>query len=394
MPAINWALRKLGYFWPAFRGVWNTNLLMTSEHNVMKSVEKKDARVFEMMEPMEHEQVMFFNDKETGLKGIIGIHNTVLGPSLGGCRIWNYENESDALWDVLRLSRGMTFKSSISGINLGGGKAVIIGNPRVKRDEAFWRRFGRFVDSLNGNYITAEDVGTSTDVMSIVMQETKHVTGKPVSAGGTGDPSPFTAYGVFLGLKASVKEQFGADSVAGKKVAVQGVGHVGYHLVKHLTNEGAEVFVADLNPANLEAVMRDFKVTVVNPDDIYDLDVDIYSPCALGATINSDTIYRLKCSVIAGAANNQLADENLHGHMLLDRGVQYAPDFLINAGGVINCYREVHSLSEEETKKIIEDIYGRTLDIFKKAKAEKIATQEAAIRIAMERIEQEKAKRK
>ena len=321
---------------------------MSVETNVMKSVEKRTAHVFEMMEPMEHEQVMFFNDKDTGLKGIIAVHNTVLGPSLGGCRIWNYENESEALWDVLRLSRGMTFKSSISGINLGGGKAVIIGNPKVKRDEAFWRRFGKFVDSLNGKYITAEDVGTSTEVMSIVMQETKHVTGKPVSAGGTGDPSPFTAYGVFLGLKASVKELTGSDSLEGKRVAVQGVGHVGHGLVGHLTKAGAKVFITDINTVNLELTAKEFNATVVGTHEIYDLDVDIYSPCALGATVNSDTISTMRCSIIAGAANNQLADENLHGQMLLDKGIIYAPDFLINAGGVINCYREVHSLSEEQ----------------------------------------------
>jgi leucine dehydrogenase len=366
---------------------------MSTETNVIKSVEKREARVFEMIEPMEHEQVMFFYDKETGLKGIIAVHNTVLGPSLGGCRIWNYENESEALWDVLRLSRGMTFKSSISGINLGGGKAVIIGNPKVKRDEAFWRRFGKFVDSLNGKYITAEDVGTSTDVMSIVMQETKHVTGKPVSAGGTGDPSPFTAYGVFLGLKASVKESTGSDSLEGKKVAVQGVGHVGHDLVGHLTKSGAKVFVTDINKTNLETTAKDFGATVVEPNEIYDLDVDIYSPCALGATINNDTIARLKCSIIAGAANNQLADENVHGNMLKDRGILYAPDFLINAAGVINCYREVHTLTEEATRALIENIYPRTLEIFKKAKTENIPTQEAAIKLAMERIEMAKNKK-
>ena len=349
--------------------------------------------MFAMMEPMEHEQVMYFNDKETGLKGIIGVHNTVLGPSLGGCRIWNYEHENEALWDVLRLSRGMTFKSSISGINLGGGKAVIIGNPKVKRDEAFWRRFGKFVDSLNGKYITAEDVGTSTDIMSIVMQETKHVTGKPLSAGGTGDPSPFTAYGVFLGLKASVKESTGSDSLEGKRVAVQGVGHVGHDLVGHLTKAGAKVFVTDINKVNLDANVKDFGATVVEPNDIYDLDVDIYSPCALGATVNTDTIGRLKCSIIAGAANNQLADEKLHGQMLKDKGILYAPDFLINAAGVINCYREVKSLTEAETLALIENIYPRTLEIFKKAKAENIPTQEAAIEMAMERIEAAKAKK-
>ena len=366
---------------------------MSSESNIIKTVEKQDSHLFAMMEPMEHEQVMYFNDKETGLKGIIGVHNTVLGPSLGGCRIWNYEHEADALWDVLRLSRGMTFKSSISGINLGGGKAVIIGNPKVKRDEAFWRRFGKFVDSLNGKYITAEDVGTSTDIMSIVMQETKHVTGKPISAGGTGDPSPFTAYGVFLGLKASVKESTGSDSLEGKRVAVQGVGHVGHDLVGHLTKAGAVVFVTDINKANLDATAKDFGVTVVEPDEIYDLDVDIYAPCALGATINDNTISRLKCSIIAGAANNQLADEKLHGQMLKDRGILYAPDFLINAAGVINCYREVHSLSEAETVALIENIYPRTLEIFKKAKTENIPTQEAAIDMAMERIEAAKAKK-
>ncbi|HLP51132.1 MAG TPA: Glu/Leu/Phe/Val dehydrogenase [Chitinophagales bacterium] len=366
---------------------------MSKDKNVIKNVEKREAGVLAMMEPMEHEQVMYFNDKETGLKGIIAVHNTVLGPSLGGCRIWKYENESDALWDVLRLSRGMTFKSAISGINLGGGKAVIIGDPKAKQTEAFWRRFGQFVDSLNGKYITAEDVGTSTDVMSIVMQETKHVTGKPISAGGSGDPSPFTAYGVFLGLKASVKEAFGSDSLEGKKVAVQGVGHVGYTLVQHLTKAGAKVYATDLHTSHTDAVAKDFGATIIDAKDIYDLDVDVYSPCALGATVNSDTIPRLKCQVIAGAANNQLADENLHGRMLMDRGIVYAPDFLINAGGVINCYREVHNLSETETNAITEKIYDHTLDIFAKSKAENIPPQEAAIKIAVERIEAEKAKK-
>jgi leucine dehydrogenase len=361
--------------------------VMANESGIAKSVEKRDSHLFEMVGTMGHEQVMFFNDTPTGLKGIIAVHNTVLGPSLGGCRIWNYENETDALWDVLRLSRGMTYKSSISGINLGGGKAVIIGNPKVIRDEAFWRRFGKFVDSLNGRYITAEDVGTSTEVMSIVMQETKHVTGKPVSAGGTGDPSPVTAYGVFLGLKASVKEFFGTDSLEGKKVAVQGVGHVGHTLVKHLTHAGAKVFITDINSKNLEETAKAFNATVVGPHEIYDLDVDVYAPCALGATVNSDTISTMRCSVIAGAANNQLADENLHGQMLMDKGILYAPDFLINAGGVINCYREVHELSVEETNRLVENIYSRTLEIFKKAKAENIPTHQAAMKIAIDRIE-------
>lgn len=352
-----------------------------------KNAERAESNVLHLMENMEHEQVMFFNDKPTGLKGIIAVHDTTLGPSLGGCRIWNYEHEEDALWDVLRLSRGMTFKSSISGINLGGGKAVIISNPKIKHDEAFWRRFGKFVDSLNGKYITAEDVGTSTDVMRIVMQETKHVTGKPLEAGGTGDPSPFTAYGVFLGLKASVKQQFGSDDLAGKKVAVQGVGHVGYYLVKHLTNAGAKVFVADINQKNLDAVVKDFGIEVIAPNEVYGLDVDVYAPCALGATVNSQTIPQLKCSVIAGAANNQLANESLHGKMLRDKNILFAPDFLINAGGVINCYREVQHLTEQEANGLIENIYTKTLEIFKKSNEEQIPTQEAAIKIAIERLE-------
>jgi leucine dehydrogenase len=363
---------------------------MSSESGVIKHVDKKDASLFSMMEPMGHQQVMYFNDNATGLKGIIGVHDTTLGPALGGCRIWNYTSETEALWDVLRLSRGMTFKSSISGIDLGGGKAVIIANPNTVRNEAYWRRYGQFVDNLNGEYITAEDVGTSTDVMSIVMQETKHVTGKPQNAGGTGDPSPYTAYGVFLGLKAAAKQAFGTDNLSGKKVAVQGVGHVGGYLVDHLIKDGAEVFICDINEKNIANVTAKHKVTVVKPDEIYSLDVDIYAPCALGATVNGDTINRLKCAVIAGAANNQLADEDIHGHMLLDKGIVYAPDFLINAGGVINCYREVKNLSEAETTPYIENIYNKTLDIFKRAADEKIPTQEAAIRLAVERIEAKK----
>lgn len=363
---------------------------MSTGSGVITHVDKKEANLFSMMEPMGHEQVMFFNDNATGLKGIIGVHDTTLGPALGGCRIWNYNSETEALWDVLRLSRGMTFKSSISGIDLGGGKAVIIASPNTTRNEAYWRRYGQFVDSLNGEYITAEDVGTSTDVMSIVMQETKHVTGKPQNAGGTGDPSPYTAYGVFLGLKAAAKQAFGNDSLSGKKVAVQGVGHVGGYLVDHLIKDGAEVFICDINDKNIANVTTKHKVTVVKPEDIYSLDVDIYAPCALGATVNSDTIGRLKCAVIAGAANNQLADEDIHGHMLLDKGIVYAPDFLINAGGVINCYREVKNLSEAETTPYIENIYNKTLDIFKRAAEEKIPTQEAAIRLAVERIEAKK----
>jgi leucine dehydrogenase len=358
--------------------------------SVVKTELSAESNILALMNQMEHENLLFFNDKETGLKGIIAVHDTTLGPSLGGCRIWNYQNEADAAWDVLRLSRGMTFKSSISGIDLGGGKAVIISNNKEQRTEKYWRKFGEVVETLGGKYITAEDVGTSTQEISYIMQKTKHVAGKPMESGGTGDPSPFTAYGVFLGLKASAKEAFGSDDLSGKKVAVQGIGHVGKYLVGHLTKAGAKVFITDINQENLKAVANEFGSSVVGIDEIYDLDVDIYAPCALGATVNSDTISRLKCAVIAGAANNQLADEHLHGQMLLDKGIIYAPDFLINAGGVINCYREVVNLTEQETQVYIDEIYNKTLQIFARAKEEKVPTQEAAIRIAKERIQRAK----
>jgi len=354
--------------------------------SVVTTEVKAESNILSLMEQMEHENILFFNDKETGLKGIIAVHDTTLGPALGGCRIWNYHNETDAVWDVLRLSRGMTFKSSISGINLGGGKAVIISSNKEQRTEKFWRKFGESVEALGGKYITAEDVGTSTKEIAYIMQKTSHVAGRPLEAGGLGDPSPFTAYGVFLGLKASAKEAFGSDDLSGRKVAVQGIGHVGKYLVGHLTKAGAKVIITDINQDNLHAVANEYGAAVVGIDEIYDQDVDIYAPCALGATVNTETIKRLKCAVIAGAANNQLADEQLHGQMLLDRGIIYAPDFLINAGGVINCYREVKNLSEQETQKYIDDIYNKTLQIFARAKEEKVPTQEAAIRMAKERI--------
>jgi leucine dehydrogenase len=347
---------------------------------------KAESNILGLMEQMEHENLLFFTDKQTGLKGIIAVHDTTLGPSLGGCRIWHYQNESDAALDVLRLSRGMTFKSSIIGINLGGGKAVIISNNKEQRTEKYWRKFGETVESLGGKYITAEDVGTSTKEIGYIMQSTKHVAGRPVESGGLGDPSPYTAHGVFLGLKASAKEAFGSDDLSGRKVAVQGTGHVGKYLVGHLTKAGAKVYIADINQDSLKAVANEYGATVVGTDEIYDLDVDIYAPCALGATVNTDTIRRLKCAVIAGAANNQLADEQLHGQMLLDKGIIYAPDFLINAGGVVNCYREVKNLTEQESMKYIDEIYNKTLQIFARAKEEKVPTQEAAIRIAKERI--------
>lgn len=346
----------------------------------------KASGVFGPMSTNDHEQVVFCFDHETGLKAIIAVHNTVLGPALGGTRMWLYKSETEALNDVLRLSRGMTYKAAISGLNLGGGKAVIIGDSRKDKSEALFRKFGRFVENLNGKYITAEDVGTSTKDMEYVRMESTHVTGLPESMGGGGDPSPVTAYGVYMGMKASAKELWGSDSLSGKKVAVQGVGHVGENLVKLLSQEGAKVYVTDINEAQLKTVATEYKAEVVSSEAIYDLNIDVYAPCALGATLNAETIGRLKCSIVSGAANNQLADELIHGQMLIEKGILYAPDFLINAGGLINVYSELQGYNRERAMKATEHIYAVTLDIFKKAKEDNIPTVVAAKRIAEKRI--------
>lgn len=272
----------------------------------MSATNLADNPVIAQMSMFGHEQLLFCNDNATGLKAIIAVHNTVLGPALGGTRMWMYNNEMEALNDVLRLSRGMTYKNSISGLNLGGGKAVIIGDSKSMKSEALFRRFGKFVNSLAGKYITAEDVGINPQDMSWVNMETEHVAGLP---GRSGDPSPVTAYGTFMGMKACAKEQFGSDNLAGKTVAVQGVGHVGEYLVKHLTEENANVVITDINQDALARISKEYGATVVGLDEIYDVDMDIYAPCALGATVNDATLERLKCSIIAGAANNQLADE-------------------------------------------------------------------------------------
>lgn len=347
----------------------------------------KKTTVLGQMTEMEHEQVVFCNDKETGLKAIIAIHNTVLGPALGGTRMWNYSSEAEALNDVLRLSRGMSYKAAISGLNLGGGKAVIIGDSYNDKSEALFRRFGKFVDSLGGKYITAEDVGISPKDMEYVHMETNHVSGLPQSLGGSGDPSPVTAYGVYMGMKACSKEVWGKDSLNGKTVLVQGVGHVGENLVKYVTEEGAKAIITDINEDRLKRVAETYGADVVLGDGIYDLDMDIYAPCALGATVNTDTINRLNCSVISGAANNQLEDENVHGQMLMDKGIVYGPDFLINAGGLINVNSEVYGLSRERAMEMTENIYTSTVDILKMSKQENIPTSEAAMRIARTRID-------
>lgn len=350
----------------------------------------KVAPVFGQHSFSDHEQIVFCNDKDTGLKAIIGIHNTVLGPALGGTRMWNYATEWDALNDVLRLSRGMSLKAAITGLNLGGGKAVIIGDSKTQKTPELMKRFGEFVHSLSGRYLTAEDVGMETADMDLVRTVTPYVTGISEEKGGAGNPSPITAYGVFMGMKAAAKYAYGSDNLEGKKVLVQGIGHVGEVLVEYVTNEGGQVIISDINQERLEEVRDKYGATIFTGNDVYTADMDIYAPCALGATINNDTLGKLKAKVIAGAANNQLADENLHGLQLKERGIVYAPDFLINAGGIINVYAELEKYGKEEIIRKTENIYDTTLEILNTADSRDITPHQAAMEVAVERIETRK----
>ncbi len=347
-----------------------------------------DNPVIQQMLNLGHEQIVFCNDSATGLKAIIGIHNTVLGPALGGTRMWSYKNELEALNDVLRLSRGMTYKSAISGLNLGGGKAIIIGDARSIKSEALMRRFGRFVDSLSGKYITAEDVGMTTRDMEYIHMETKHVVGIPESLGGSGDPSPVTAYGVYMGMKAAAKKQYGSDSLEGKRIVVQGAGNVGRNLIDSLVKEGAHIFIADMYEDNLKKVTdKHPHVNVIDIDAVYTTPMDIYAPCALGATVNDDTLSKLSAQIIAGAANNQLANEKIHGEAVKQKGIVFAPDYVINAGGIINCFSELEGYNRERAMAQTENIYNTTLEIFRVADEENIPTYLAANRMAERRIE-------
>lgn len=365
---------------------------MTISTNI-KELQKADP-VFGQESFNDHEQIVFCHDKDTGLKAIIGIHNTVLGPALGGTRMWKYNNEWEALNDVLRLSRGMTYKSAISGLNLGGGKAVIIGNSKTDKTPEMIKRFGEFVHSLSGKYITAEDVGTTTPDMDLIRDITPHVTGISESKGGSGNPSPVTGFGVYMGLKAAAKFQFGTDNLEGKKIMVQGIGHVGETLVSYLTKEGAIVQIADINEEKLKEVANKYGASIYRGDDLYSEEIDIYAPCALGATINDQTVNKIKAKVIAGAANNQLANEIVHGQILKDRGIVYAPDFLINAGGIINVYGEIVGYGKEEALKRTENIYNTTLQTLNFAKENDITTHLAAFQVAQQRIDAKKAERK
>ena len=342
--------------------------------------------ITDRMSTFDHEQVVFCQDKATGLKSIIAIHDTTLGPAVGGTRMWAYASEADALTDVLRLSRGMTYKSALAGLNIGGGKAVIIGDARTQKNEALLRRFGKFVDTLGGQYITAEDVGMSTKDMEYIKMSTDHVVGLPSYMDGGGDPSPVTAYGVYMAMKAAVKHQTGSESLAGKKVVVQGVGHVGEYLVGHLVKENAEVFIADIYEDRIKAVVKEYGVKAIAANEVYTHPMDIYSPCALGATVNDETLNLLKCGIICGAANNQLANEVVHGKAVMEKGILYAPDYLVNAGGIVNCYWEIIGYSQEAALNQAEKIYSTMQQIMVKSETEKIPTYLAANLMAEERI--------
>ena len=345
--------------------------------------EHPDLDLFALMAEGGHEQLVFWSEPDSGYRGILAIHDTTLGPALGGTRLWEYEDERAAVLDALRLSRGMTYKAAIAGLSIGGGKSVIWGDAGSADRERIFRAHGRAIESLGGRYVTAEDVGTSPQDMEFVRLETEHVSGLP---GRSGDPSPVTAYGVYRGIKACAKAAYGDDALEGRRVAVQGLGHVGYHLCRHLARERAHLTVTDIDRQRLERAADEFGADTVDPEGIYDVDADVFAPCALGAVINDATIDRLRVGVVAGAANNQLSRSHAHGRALHERGILYAPDYVINAGGLINVYGELRGWSPEQAEEKAGHIYDTLLHIFEFAKSEGIPTGDAADRIAEARL--------
>jgi leucine dehydrogenase len=343
--------------------------------------------LFQQMADMGHERVLFCSSPEVGFYAIIAVHSTVLGPGLGGVRMHPYSSMDEALTDVLRLSRGMTYKAAAAGLNLGGGKAVILGDPKKDKSEVLFRCFGRYVDSLGGLYITAEDVGTDVTDMEHIYTETPWVTGVSPAHGGSGDPGPVTAIGVLQGMKAAALRQFGDASLHGRSVAIQGLGSVGTNLARYLKEEGAKTFGADVDAERMARARDEAGVEIVPKEQILEIDCDIVAPCALGAVLNETTIPKLRCKVVAGASNNQLADEKRDGAALHERGILYAPDFLINAGGLINVYHELTGYNRERAMRAARGIYANMIRVFEIADAESIPTYQAADRMAEERIE-------
>jgi leucine dehydrogenase len=339
-------------------------------------------QIFDTIASMGHEQIVLGHDPAAGYRGIIAIHSTILGPALGGTRFWSYATDDEAIVDALRLARGMTYKNAVAGLNLGGGKSVIIGDNKTKSRELLFRAHGRFVESLGGRYITAEDVGTSTADMDYVHMETKSVAGL---AGRSGDPSPVTAHGVFRAIQASAKERWGKDDVGNRMIAVQGCGHVGYFLAKELHEAGARLIVTDIDADRVKRVVSEFGARAVAPEEIYGVEADLFAPCALGAIINDKTIPQLKVEIVAGAANNQLLEER-HGDELERKGILYAPDYVANAGGVINVYSELAGWTSARAFRKADEIYDTVLRVFSIAKQDGVPTYQAADRLAEQRI--------
>ncbi len=347
--------------------------------------------VFSHSEFHQHEQVSFFQCAKTGLKAIIAVHNTNLGPALGGCRMWAYESDEQALRDVLRLSRGMTYKAAITGLPLGGGKSVIIGDSKKTKTPDLMRAMGKAVETFGGKYIVAEDVGTSVDDMNYIYSQTKHVVGISQNGQGSGDPSPTTALGVYTGMKSAVRYRLHRSDVKGLKVAVQGLGNVGYNLCKLLAKDGAQLFVTDVQPDKVALAAQELGAKAVALNDIYSQDVDVFAPCALGAILNDATIKTLKAKIVAGAANNQLSEAR-HGDMLRDLKILYAPDYVINAGGLINVYYEYlsratgKSYDRAQVVAHVQKIDETSESIFRRAEQDGISTSSAADRIAEQRF--------
>jgi len=339
-------------------------------------------KIFDTIAGMGHEQLVLCQDSASGYRGILAIHSTTLGPALGGTRFWNYASDEDAIVDALRLARGMTYKNAVAGLNLGGGKSVIIGDNKTADREMIFRAHGRFVESLGGRYITAEDVGTSTSDMDYVHMETDYVSGL---AGRSGDPSPVTAHGVFRAIQASAKARWGSDDLTLKTVSLQGCGHVGYYLAKELHEAGAKLIVTDIDAERVRRVTAEFGARAVSADEIYAVQADIFAPCALGAVINDKTLPQLKVEIVAGAANNVLLEER-HGDELEARKITYAPDYVANAGGVINVYSELAGWTSARAFRKADEIYDTILKVFDIAKAESIPTYVAADRLAEQRI--------
>jgi leucine dehydrogenase len=340
-------------------------------------------KIIEHHSGTDHERVLFGRDEASGYRGIIAIHSTRLGPALGGARFWNYANETDALVDVLRLSRGMTYKNALAGLPFGGGKSIIIGDNRSTEREELFRAHGRFVETLGGSYLTAEDVGTSTADMEFVLRETRHVAGL---ANRSGDPSPATARGVFRAMQAAARHRWGTSELAGRRVALQGCGHVGYYLAKELQTAGARLIVTDVDSERVARVVSECRAESVKPEEIYAVEADIFAPCALGGILNDETIPQLRVEIVNGAANNQLLDAR-HGDALAARNILYAPDYAANAGGVINGCIELLDWKQSDARAKVEAIYDTLLEIFQRAAAEGIPTYKAADQLAEARLQ-------